>query len=185
MFMQARTHYDVLGVEPAASPEQLERAYRFCVDLYGEGSLAMYSLLDPEETREAREQIEEAYGVLRDPARRRAYDETQGFERPEPPTRPVGTGGNDCPPGSVTLLEPVTGAALRRFREGKGIGLREISLRSKVGVRFLEYIEQERHALLPAPVYLRGFLREYARALGLEPRSTADAYMALLPPSQG
>ena len=57
-----------------------------------------------------------------------------------------------------------------------------ISLRSKVGVRYLEYIEQERHALLPPPVYLRGFLQEYASALGLEPRRTAEAYMALLPP---
>jgi hypothetical protein len=182
--MELRTHYDVLGVEPAASPEQLERAYRFCVDLYGEGSLATYSLLDPEETREARQRVEEAYGVLRDPARRRAYDATQGFERPQPPTRPVDP-GSGCAPGAVLLDEPVTGAALRRFREQKGIGLREISLRSKVGVRYLEYIEQERHALLPPPVYLRGFLQEYAAALGLEPRRTADAYMALLPPSQG
>jgi cytoskeletal protein RodZ len=82
----------------------------------------------------------------------------------------------------VALSEPVTGAALRRFRESKGISLREISLRSKVGVRFLEYIEQERHPLLPAAVYLRGFLQEYARVLGLDPRGTADAYMALLPP---
>jgi hypothetical protein len=178
--MDLQTHYDVLGVEPAASPEQLDRAYRFCLDLYGEGSLATYSLLDPEEMREARTRVEEAYGVLRDPARRRAYDETQGFQRaPQIPTRPADPGS--C---AVLLTEPVTGAALRRFREQKGIGLREISLRSKVGVRYLEYIEQERHALLPPPVYLRGFLQEYASALGLEPRRTADAYMALLPPSQ-
>jgi len=179
--MDLRTHYDVLGVEPAASPEQLERAYRFCLDLYGEGSLAMYSLLEPEETREARERVEEAYWVVRDPARRRAYDATLGLERPQPPTLPVDPFAG-CAPGAVELAEPVTGPALRRFREQKGIGLREISLRSKVGVRYLEYIEQERHALLPPPVYLRGFLQEYARALGLEPRRTADAYMALLPP---
>jgi hypothetical protein len=178
--MEPRTHYDVLGVEPAASPEQLDRAYRFCLDLYGEGSLATYSLLDPEEMREARTRVEEAYGVLRDPARRRAYDETQGFQRaPQIPTKPADPGS-----GAVLLTEPVTGAALRRFREQKGIGLREISLRSKVGVRYLEYIEQERHALLPPPVYLRGFLQEYASALGLEPRRTAEAYMALLPPAQ-
>ena len=178
--MDERTHYEVLGVEPAATPEQLERAYRFSLDLYGEGSLATYSLLEPEETRAARMRVEEAYGVLRDPARRRAYDRTQGFERPEPPTQPADPAAGG---GAVILTEPVTGPALRRFREQKGIGLREISLRSKVGVRYLEYIEQERHALLPPPVYLRGFLLEYASALGLEPRRTADAYMALLPPS--
>jgi hypothetical protein len=180
--VELRTHYDVLGVEPVATPEQLDRAYRFCLELYGEGSLATYSLLDPEETREARRRVEEAYVVLRDPAKRRAYDETQGFERPLPSTRPVDP-SSECAAGAVLLTEPVTGAALRRFRELKGIGLREISLRSKVGVRYLEYIEQERHALLPPPVYLRGFLQEYASALGLEPRQTADAYMALLPPS--
>ncbi len=178
--MDLRTHYDVLGVEPAASPEQLDRAYRFCLDLYGEGSLATYSLLDPEEMREARTRVEQAYCVLRDPAKRRVYDEEQGFQRaPQIPTSPA-----DPASGAVLLTEPVTGAALRRFREQKGIGLREISLRSKVGVRYLEYIEQERHALLPPPVYLRGFLQEYASALGLEPRRTADAYMALLPPAQ-
>lgn len=182
MTVELRTHYDVLGVEPAASPEQLERAYRFCLDLYGEGSLATYSLLDPEETRAVRERVEQAYGVLRDPARRRAYDQTQGFDRPEPPVRPVDPSAGFS--SGLLLTEPVTGSALRRFREQKGIGLREISLRSKVGVRYLEYIEQERHAMLPPPVYLRGFLQEYARALGLEPRRTADAYMALLPPSQ-
>jgi flagellar biosynthesis protein FlhG len=181
--MDPRTHYEVLGVEPAASPEQLDRAYRFCLDLYGEGSLATYSLLDPEEMREARQRVEEAYGVLRDPARRRVYDETLGFERPQVPTCPADASG--CASGLVVLTEPVTGPALRRFREQKGIGLREISLRSKVGVRYLEYIEQERHAMLPPPVYLRGFLQEYASALGLEPRRTAEAYMALLPPPPG
>jgi curved DNA-binding protein CbpA len=179
--MNLRTHYDVLGVEPGANPEQLDRAYRFCLELYGEGSLATYSLLEPEEMREARARIEEAYGVLRDPAKRRVYDEAQGFQRaPQIPTRPADSSGV----GAVLLTEPVTGAALRRFREQKGIGLREISLRSKVGVRYLEYIEQERHALLPPPVYLRGFLQEYASALGLEPRRTADAYLALLTPGQ-
>lgn len=178
--MTPRTHYDVLGVEPSANPEQLDRAYRFCLELYGEGSLATYSLLEPEEMREARTRIEEAYGVLRDPGRRRVYDEENGFQRaPQIPTRPA----DPAAPGAVLLTEPVTGAALRRFREQKGIGLREISLRSKVGVRYLEYIEQERHALLPPPVYLRGFLQEYASALGLEPRRTAEAYMALLPPT--
>lgn len=182
--MDPRTHYEVLGVEPAASPEQLDRAYRFCLDLYGEGSLATYSLLDPEEMREARARVEEAYGVLRDPARRRVYDEAQGFERPQMPATMPADPSCESPAGAVLLTEPVTGAALRRFRELKGIGLREISLRSKVGVRYLEYIEQERHALLPPPVYLRGFLQEYASALGLEPRRTAEAYMALLPPFQ-
>jgi cytoskeletal protein RodZ len=75
----------------------------------------------------------------------------------------------------------VTGEALRRFREARGITLQDVAQVSKVGVRTLEYIEADRFPMLPAPVYLRGFLLEYARILGLEPRRTADAYMARLP----
>jgi flagellar biosynthesis protein FlhG len=77
----------------------------------------------------------------------------------------------------------VTGGALRGFREGRGVSLQEIATASKVGVRFLEYIEQDRHSELPAPVYLRGFLQEYARCVGLDPIATADAYLARMPKS--
>jgi cytoskeletal protein RodZ len=75
----------------------------------------------------------------------------------------------------------VDGAALRRFREQRGVTLQEIAARSKVGVRYLQYIEQDRYPDLPAPVYLRGFLQEYAKAVGLEPRRTAEAYMERVP----
>jgi phosphoenolpyruvate carboxylase len=72
-------------------------------------------------------------------------------------------------------------AVLRRYREERGVSLREIANQSKIGTRYLEYIEGDRHDMLPAAVYLRGFLQEYARALGLDPRRTANAYMAQFP----
>jgi flagellar biosynthesis protein FlhG len=78
----------------------------------------------------------------------------------------------------VVLPEPVTGADLKRFRESRGIALREIAAQSKVGVRYLEYIETERLEVLPAPVYLRGFLQEYAKVVGLDPRRTAECYLS-------
>ena len=86
------------------------------------------------------------------------------------------------PPPPADLPARLTGAELRKLREARGVTLREIALVTKIGVRFLEYIEEDRVALLPAPVYLRGFLMEYGRVIGLDPRRTADAYMARLPP---
>jgi flagellar biosynthesis protein FlhG len=74
----------------------------------------------------------------------------------------------------------LTGADLRRIREARGVPLRHIATVTKIGLRFLEYIEEDRFALLPAPVYLRGFLQEYARLVGIEPRAAADAYMGRL-----
>src|SRR6185295_7163553 len=69
-----RNYYDILGIERTATLPQVERAYRFCLEMYGDGALATYSLLEPGEQEEARARVREAYEVLRDPARRRAYD---------------------------------------------------------------------------------------------------------------
>lgn len=84
------------------------------------------------------------------------------------------------PDRAVPLLlpEPVTGPTLRRFREERGVTLAEISARTKIGVRFLQYLEADRHSDLPALVYLKGFLAEYARCLGLDVKRTVDSYLS-------
>jgi flagellar biosynthesis protein FlhG len=184
------SHYEVLGVEVHASAERVDRAYRFHLELYDEAGLATYSLLDSDELAAARVRVQEAYAVLSDPEQRLAYDrslgaarEADGHQAPEAPP-PVALAQGPAPPATPVrqrLAEPVTGAALRGFREARGVSLGEIAAASKVGVRFLEYIEQDRHSDLPAPVYLRGFVQEYARCVGLEPGITAEAYLARVP----
>ena len=196
------THYAVLGLHPRASRDQVEKAYRFCLEMYGEGALATYSLIGAEETEAARARINAAYEVLADPVRRREYDVAQGLASPAAPLLPFpvapplpapgapvaaeGPVAAQAPPAAPApppdLPRHLTGPELRKLRESRGVTLREIALVTKIGVRFLEYIEEDRVTLLPAPVYLRGFLMEYGRVIGLDPRRTADAYMARLPP---
>jgi len=72
----------------------------------------------------------------------------------------------------------ITGEVLKRIRETRGVSLRQIANVSKVGVRYFEYIEQDRFGYLPAPVYLRGFLQEYARMVGLDPRRITESYLS-------
>jgi hypothetical protein len=172
-------HYSVLGLAPGAGREQVERAYRFSLELYGEGSVATYSLLEPNEAEQERLRVREAYQVLVDGEKRRSYDESQGFQSPEstalPFPAPVSTGP------AVELPAVLTGPDLRKIREARGVSLRHIAAVTKIGVRYLEYVEEDRFALLPAPVYLRGFLLEYARLVGIDPRRAADAYMSRLP----
>jgi flagellar biosynthesis protein FlhG len=194
------TYYATLGLDPRASREQVEKAYRFCLEMYGEGALATYSLLAAEDVREARARIAIAYDVLADPVRRREYDLSLGLASPSGllpfpsapplPARAAPRSAEESLPGEgpalplpapPTLPELLTGADLKKFRESRGVSLRAIALVTKIGVRFLEYIEEDRLALLPAPVYLRGFLMEYGRALGLDPLRTAESYMARLP----
>jgi cytoskeletal protein RodZ len=58
---------------------------------------------------------------------------------------------------------------LQRARQARGLTLEEVERDIRISRRYLQALENENFGLLPAPVYARGFLRTYARYLGLEP----------------
>lgn len=60
------------------------------------------------------------------------------------------------------------GENLRRERELRGVSLREISEATKISLRFLEALEQDRVEILPGGLFPRSFVRQYARHLGLD-----------------
>src|SRR3974377_1404803 len=53
-------------------------------------------------------------------------------------------------------------------RLAKGVTLRAIETSTKIGLRFLEAIEAEEFDTLPGGVYTTSYLRQYARATGLD-----------------
>lgn len=182
---EGEDYYRVLGLEPQASRDQVERAYRFCLEMYGEGALATYSLLEDDEIETTRARVRAAYQVLGDPARRREYDQSRGLVSADSPLLPFPASplrGDEpiAPADTPDLPDVLTGADLKRIREARGVSLRDIATQSKIGMRFLEYIEEDRVPFLPAPVYLRGFLQEYARVVGLDSAKVVQAYMARL-----
>jgi cytoskeletal protein RodZ len=73
----------------------------------------------------------------------------------------------------------VTGALLRKLREQRGISLRDISHTTKVSLAYLQFIEEENFQELPVPAYLRGFLKAYARCIGLDPERVSSEYIKL------
>ncbi len=194
--MRRPTHYETLSLPRDASPEQVERAYHFFAGMYEEAALATYSLLDTEQQRDARARIRQAYEVLHDPVQRDLYDRSLEEGTPLTPGErgpaAVPAHAHPRPPDPPAraeiqlvvrdLPEPVTGESLRKAREERSITLQEIAANTKIGVRFLEYIESDRHSDLPAVVYIRGFVQEYARCLGLDPRRTAESYMKRVKP---
>lgn len=60
------------------------------------------------------------------------------------------------------------GASLRRERELRGVTLQEIAASTKIGVSMLQAIEDDRLDKLPQGLFVRGFVREYARFLALD-----------------
>jgi cytoskeletal protein RodZ len=69
------------------------------------------------------------------------------------------------------------GTWLRRQRELREISLREVADVSKISIRYLEALEEDRFDVLPAPVFAKGFLREYARFVGLDPDEVVNSYL--------
>jgi cytoskeletal protein RodZ len=59
------------------------------------------------------------------------------------------------------------------------ISLRDIADRTKISLRYLEAMEDDRFDLLPAPIFAKGFLREYARYVGLSPDEVVNHYLAV------
>jgi len=68
------------------------------------------------------------------------------------------------------------GEDLRREREIRGISLKEIADATKISKRFLEALERNDHKSLPAIVFTRGFVREYARYVGLNAEEMVNRY---------
>lgn len=60
------------------------------------------------------------------------------------------------------------GQCLRRARESRDIALSDIALKTKVARSTLELLEKGDLELLPTGVYARGFIRSFARAVGID-----------------
>jgi transcriptional regulator with XRE-family HTH domain len=68
------------------------------------------------------------------------------------------------------------GADLRRAREAAGLSLAAVADRTKVRPGILTAIEEDAHDRLPALTYTIGFVKAYARTVGLDPDAAADRY---------
>ena len=70
------------------------------------------------------------------------------------------------------------GEQLKRERERQDMKLEDVSLATKIGTRFLRALEEERLDQLPGGVFNKGFIRAYARHLGLDENEIVGEYLA-------
>ena len=68
------------------------------------------------------------------------------------------------------------GDRLRQQRESLGLSLDAVCARTKIQRRLLVAIETAQVAILPEPVYVRGFIRQYGNAVGLNGSELAEQY---------
>lgn len=70
------------------------------------------------------------------------------------------------------------GEYLRRNREAKRMSVEEVSRATRVPSTSVERIEADQFDELPGEVFVRGFLKSYARAVGLPPDEVLARYTA-------
>jgi cytoskeletal protein RodZ len=72
------------------------------------------------------------------------------------------------------------GDKFRKAREKKGISLDDASNVTKIGSRMLQAIEEEHFDLLPGGVFNKGFIRAYAKHLGINDQEAVTEYLECL-----
>lgn len=211
--------YGVLEVSTSATFDEIEAAYDRIKETLGGNGLALYSIIDEEQTESFRVQVDVAYRTLSNPERRSEYDRHLRGESDYPPltvteldrastTDTVSERTPAVEDGPPPLSEPFAdrvaqakpkarrlqprledfelgseteynGDLLRNIRESAGATLAQVAEITKIGRGYLRAIESNDFENLPAPVYVRGFVLEYARVLGLDSDQVVSSFMAL------
>jgi flagellar biosynthesis protein FlhG len=191
---EEQTLYEVLEIDPGASDEEIRRAYKRMREMFAADSMVVAGLYTPERLDVVHARIDEAYDTLLDADKRKLYDVKlfpEGIPTRPTPTPPgvsaisaTPAPKDDLTPVKIELPEPIidanteiTGELLKRLREARKIDLAEISQRCKVSVHHLRSIEEENWGAMPAQVYLRGFLVEFARFLRLDVQHVTRSYL--------
>ncbi|MDQ0286345.1 cytoskeletal protein RodZ [Desulfofundulus luciae] len=73
------------------------------------------------------------------------------------------------------------GNMLREARQARGLSLEQVEEETKIRRKYLEALEEEAFDVLPGRVYVRGFLRNYARFLGLNAEALVARFEEMLP----
>lgn len=68
------------------------------------------------------------------------------------------------------------GTFLRKEREQKNIALETLSEKTRIPLKFLQAMEEDRWDELPSLVYIQGYLRSYALYLGFSPEKVFTRY---------
>jgi cytoskeleton protein RodZ len=77
------------------------------------------------------------------------------------------------------------GSRLRQTRLSKGLEMSRVAAQLHLSDALIEALEKDDYDSLPGPVFIRGYLRNYTRLLGMDPQSVLDEYERLAPADGG
>lgn len=195
-----KNYYEILEVPTDAESDKIYQAYLKQKQTYAQDNLAVYSLLSKDECDRFLNLVEEAFEIVGDPEKRRKYDYARGLNQDKKKEIYSSKGKVNTPPeGAISKLvarkkfdleykvddglekeiestTDFTGSFLKKIREYKNVDIPRLAEMTKISKTYLSNIEDENYPGLPAPVYVRGFVYQYAKCLKLNPDLVASSY---------
>lgn len=157
----------VSGEEPEEPPQQSEP-----LEIAGDALAETEEISEPPreiESIEDRIIHEEGEGTAPPAPQTAGPHETRAVGQPPKPQLP--------PMPEVTEDTEYTGDLLRQIREARGLTLEQMANTTKIAIYYLRYLEAEEYEDLPARVYVRGYLRQIAKLLGLDAEPLVQSYI--------
>lgn len=183
-------YYEILEVQPRASEADIQEAYEKAKRTYSLKNDNIYNVFSEQEASAWLQLIEEAYSVIGHPKNRELYNQELhlGLQSSETLNVPEGYGET---PLSIYPVDPqmeevissqdlFDGLFLKKIRLYKQVDLNEFSRKTCIAVRHLYSIENNNFSVLPAPVFVRGYIIQYCRVLGLDEKVVVSSFMSLL-----
>lgn len=191
-------YYEVLELAANAPQHEVTAAYDRARATYSGENPAIYTIFSEQEARELLTVIEEAYQVLGNKILRNIYDQRLLSGRaslndltyesileaskqvfPEPKREKISASykKDEAFEKEIQHQENWDGAFLRKVREYKQLTPQRLSEITKINAYYITAVENMDAGNLPAVVFVRGYVVQMAKALGLDDKKVADSYM--------
>jgi len=193
-------YYDILEVSSHCPQHEITTAYERAKSTYSVDNPAIYTMFNQEEARELLKMVEEAYLVLGNKILRTLYDEKIGQQKPlssltfeslqaeskslfsETPKKSVQANSEKYKVDADFENEIInktdwSGEDLKKVREYKKITIEKMSDTTKISSYYIQAIEKIDVKNLPAYVFVRGYVSQISKNLGLDEKKVCDSYM--------
>ena len=199
-----QNYYEILELTENATPQEIYQAYERAKSTYSTDNKALSGIFSSDETAQLRLLVEEAYKVLSQDDLRNVYERrvmaAETYSQSDLTAEAIQTARDDLfqkaqPPvikktesKTEFLMDPEFenmisqrkewgGEELKQVREYRQLSFDELTDITKINPWYIAALEKMDPCNLPVEVFVRGYVLQVAKALGLREKTVAESYM--------
>lgn len=193
-------YYELLDITMDCEKDKIKSAYEEALKTYSLQNQDTQIIFSKQEAELILKMIEEAYKVLSDENLKKIYDrlsvagladqsqlsiealthiynsELEIKKRTEKPSYEK----DETKEAEFRLKTAWSGQDIKSYREYKNISIDYLNYKTKINSWYIKALEEMDLKQLPAPVFVRGYVLQVAKELGLNEKLVTESYMSLL-----